>query len=50
VLSQWFPSTPDNRTHRPLSIRVLTWAFVDSRIAAFFRDTAARLFGARRST
>ena len=50
VLSQWFPSTPDNRTHRPLSIRVLTWVFVDSPHRRFFRDTAARLFGARRST
>jgi MoaA/NifB/PqqE/SkfB family radical SAM enzyme len=48
VLSQWFPSTPDNPTARPLSIRMLTWAFVDNPHRRIFRDTAARLFGARR--
>ena len=50
VLAQWFPSGGGNRSVRPVSIRLLTWAFVTNPYRHVFRDTAARLFGVRRTS
>ena len=46
TLARWFP--PEHQATRPLSIRVLTWAFVTSPPHNLFRNAAARVFGARR--
>ena len=46
TLARWFP--PEHEATRPLSIRVLTWAFVTSPPHNLFRNAAARVFGVRR--
>jgi MoaA/NifB/PqqE/SkfB family radical SAM enzyme len=47
TLRQWFSPASGLTPHLPMSVRLLTWMFVTGPQQRFFRNTAARIFGAR---
>ena len=45
VLAQWFPAAPGGRPTTPISVRMLSWAFVTGSPRNLLRHAASRIIG-----